>query len=256
MEKKKVIKILILIVAMTCILITLTGCGSENQEKNEVQKLMTNTDINMEESNTENKKEFTVQEATEIVRELRDKISKTGAIQKIDVDFVTEDINNESYLNFYNYEINIEENSYSLVVNKYTGEIYIFSSDMKTVSKITENNYKDYIKVSGNESITESIQVGEHYLTYGEYIGSFPRAEIKLNKDKTCQYNFDRVGETAYDKGETKNTTGTYQVIKIDDYGVMVDGIELNLADGTKEKYIVNANNSFENQWISFGRKK
>ena len=112
--KKKILGLSIIVI-LIMMLVLLTGCGNKENENKQ--------------DNIEQQNQISQEEGLEIVTNLIRPTYLSANIEETDVDITTENINNESYLNYYIFRITIGEDFYTLVVNKNTSKVYLFDEN-------------------------------------------------------------------------------------------------------------------------------
>ena len=177
--KKKILSLSIIAI-LIMMLFLLTGCGNKENENNQ--------DNQDSQDNIEQQNQISQEEALGIVTNLIRPTYSTAYIEKIDVDITTENINNESYLNYYVFRTIIGEDFYTSVVNKNTSKVYLFDeNNQNNLQEITQDNMTKYIKIT-------------------KYIGNGYTISIKDNGN--CHLSIDtRAGA---DDGEYADEDGTY----------------------------------------------
>ena len=201
--KKKVLSLSIIAILMM-MLFLLTGCGNKENENNQDNQ-----------DNIEQQNQISQEEALEIVTNLIRPTYSTANIEKTDVDITTENINNESFLNYYIFRITIGEDFYTLVVNKNTSKVYLFDeNNQNNLQEITQDNMTQYIKITkytgngytisikDNSNCHLSIDTrvgaddGEYADEDGTYIIENSKITVTLNNSK--KYEFNRSGKNKF----------------------------------------------------------
>ncbi len=191
--KKKILGLSIIVI-LIMMLVLLTGCGNKENENKQ--------------DNIEQQNQISQEEGLEIVTNLIRPTYLSANIEETDVDITTENINNESYLNYYIFRVTIGEDFYTLVVNKNTSKIYLFDeNNQNNLQEVTQDNMTQYIKITKYTGNGYTISIkdisnchlsidtragaddGEYVDEDGTYIIENSKITVTLSNSKKYEFN-------------------------------------------------------------------
>lgn len=161
---------------------------------------------------------ITIEQGLDLVTNLIRKFYSTASIEKIEVDITQGTINNESHLNYFAYRVGLENNFYTLVVNKSTSKIYLYEEQNDgALQELTEKNLTQFIKIEDNNSkkTNSGLQVGEYTLKYGTYKGTDAQYDVGgvISWDVTITLKEDGTYTlTSSNQDMEKDNNGTYTI--------------------------------------------
>ena len=224
--KKKILNLSIIAILMM-MLFLLTGCGNKENENNQDNQ-----------DNIEQQNQISQEDALGIVTNLIRPTYSTANIEKTDVDITTENINNESFLNYYIFRITIGEDFYTLVVNKNTSKVYLFDeNNQNNLQEITQDNMTQYIKITkytgngytilikdnGNCHLSIDTRAGADDGEYadedGTYIIENSKITVTLSSSKKYEFNITDLNTITIieqEKVSSEFGVGTYKAKETD----------------------------------------